>query len=90
MDAAEQTKREQEEARNLLEGHTYRLRDLLEEAKETTETPFYEFSTEDERKAIASLLDTTVTWLSEEAESADAKTLREKKRALEYVFLLAH
>jgi hypothetical protein len=85
LDNAEEAKRDREEARNLLEGHIYRLRDLLDEARETTQTPFYEFSTESEREAIGSLVVTMMAWLAEPADAADTQILRTKKRALECV-----
>ncbi|KZT03291.1 actin-like ATPase domain-containing protein [Laetiporus sulphureus 93-53] len=81
VDNEEATKRRREEARNTLEGYTYRLRDLLEDNSPTS--PFMKCSQEAERKRIAEQLEETFTWLSENGEDADTRDLLDKRGTLE-------
>jgi len=85
LDAAERTQVEREEAVNLLEGYIYRLRDILSEA-EHGQTVFKEFSTEEERVALRTLLEETAEWLLTIDADVTTSTLRAKKAALEYVY----
>jgi hypoxia up-regulated 1 len=86
LDAAERAQKEREEAVNLLEGYIYRVRDILSET-ENDETVFKEFSTEEERVAIRTLLEETAEWLLSIDANVATSTLRAKKAALEYVSL---
>ena len=79
LDRAEQAKRHKEEARNVLEAYTYRVRDLLNGGS----TDFIAFSTEEERNKLSELLETTSSWLAEESDQADTAELNGKKEALE-------
>lgn len=82
LDAAERAQEAREEAVNLLEAYIYRLRDILAEA-ESGETIFKEFSTEEERVAIRTLLEETAEWLITIDLDVTTETLRAKKAALE-------
>jgi len=82
LDAAERTQEERAEAVNLLEAYIYRLRDILAEA-ESGESIFKEFSTEEERVAMRTLLEETAGWLLAIDTDVTTATLRAKKAALE-------
>lgn len=86
LDTAERAQKEREEAVNLLEGYIYRVRDILSEA-ENGETVFKEFSTEEERIGLRTLLEETAEWLLSIDVDVATSTLRAKKAALEYVYL---
>ena len=73
-----------EEAYNTLEAYLYRLRDLLEDRPDT---PFMKCSKSSERQAISHKLADTTAWLHEEGETADTAALREKRAALECVYI---
>lgn len=77
---------EREEAVNLLEGYIYRVRDLLSET-EHSETVFREFSTEEERVAMRTLLEETAEWLLSIDAEVTTSMLRARKAALESVCL---
>lgn len=82
IDAAEAAVRAREEARNILEGYLYRMRDLLQE---DGETPFRRCSKEAERQAMREKLEETFAWMHDHADDATTAELRERKAALEYV-----
>ena len=77
MEQAETRKRNREEARNSLEGYTYRLRDQL------SEEGFIKASTEEERTSISSLLSVVSEWMWDSAEKAATKDFRSRKTDLE-------
>lgn len=79
----ESAKTSREEARNLLEGYLYRLQAMLD--PEGDNPALREYSTASEQKKISKLLKETFEWLSDHAEKADEKTLRDKRAALQYV-----
>lgn len=83
IDIQEASKRQNEDARNSLEGYLYRVRDLLSDDNERA--PFVKCSKESERKAISEKLEETFAWLSDEGEHADTSELVEKRGALAYV-----
>ncbi|KAF8335867.1 actin-like ATPase domain-containing protein [Cantharellus anzutake] len=82
VDQAELATRQLEEARNVLEGHIYRLKDLLAESAASV-TPFAEFSTADERNKLLVLVEETSQWLSEGSNGADAVIYNQKREALQ-------
>jgi hypoxia up-regulated 1 len=77
LEAAELRKKRREEARNVLEGYLYSVRDLVESAA------FGEASKEAERQKITELQEQTTEWMWSEGDMAPTKDLREKKTALE-------
>lgn len=83
IDGQEASKRQNEDARNDLEGYLYRVRDLLSD--ERPGTPFVKCSKDSERKAISEKVDETLAWLNDEGEHADTSALTDKHMALAYV-----
>jgi hypoxia up-regulated 1 len=77
LKAAETRKKNREEARNVLEAYTYKLRDRLEQ-----ET-FQLHSTEQEINDLKSTRNEVSDWLNDWAEQAPLKELKEKKQKLE-------
>ncbi|KAG8780738.1 lumenal Hsp70 protein [Ceratobasidium sp. 428] len=75
------SKREREEAFNVLEGFLYRLRRLLSDDSE--DSPFTEFSTPEERSAIEKAVDEAMDWLNEEGATAKAKDLWARRDLIE-------
>ncbi|CCA66452.1 related to glucose regulated stress protein, HSP70-like [Serendipita indica DSM 11827] len=82
VDTAERLRHKKEEARNMLEGYLYRLRDLLE-GEETS--PFMLFSKPDERKKLEEKMWDNFRWINEEAESADIKELWSRRDDMEAI-----
>ncbi|TDL26892.1 actin-like ATPase domain-containing protein [Rickenella mellea] len=80
LDNAEAAKRRREDARNILEGYLYRVRDLLEEDEQS---PFMKCSKEEERSAIREKMESTLLWLHDQADEADTVTFWDKRNALE-------
>ncbi|KAG9085799.1 lumenal Hsp70 protein [Ceratobasidium sp. 370] len=81
LNLAASTKREREEAYNVLEGFLYRLRRLLSD--DSTDSPFTEFSTPEERAAIEKAVDEAMVWLDEEGSKAEAKALWARRDLIE-------
>ncbi|WVW83006.1 hypothetical protein I302_105022 [Kwoniella bestiolae CBS 10118] len=77
----ESAKFSREEARNLLEGYLYRLSGLLSPDSELR--ALHEYATQAERDKIRVLLDKTMEWLGDHAETADEETLKGKRSDLE-------
>ena len=86
LDVEEQSKRKREEARNMLEGMIYRLRDLLDD--ESSDAPFVKCSQPSERKAIAEKVDESLSWLNDHGDDGETIQYLEKRFALEYVLRL--
>ncbi|KFX87844.1 hypothetical protein V490_07986 [Pseudogymnoascus sp. VKM F-3557] len=72
FDDSDHARKQQEEALNQLEGYTYRVRDMLDDAS------FIEASTEAERKPLAALAESIGDWLYGEGTSATREVLRAK------------
>ncbi|QRV96302.1 heat shock protein HSP70 family protein [Ceratobasidium sp. AG-Ba] len=81
LNKAARTKREREEAYNVLEGFLYRLRRLLSDDSE--DSPFTEFSTPEERAAIEKEVDEAMEWLDTEGATAEAKALWARRDLIE-------
>lgn len=82
LNKAATSKREREEAYNNLEGFLYRLRRLLSD--DSTDSPFTEFSTAEERAKLEAAVDEAMVWLDEgEGSRADAKALWAKRDTIE-------
>lgn len=81
LNKAARTKREREEAFNVLEGFLYRLRRLLSD--ESEDSPFTEFSTPEERAAIEKAVDEAMEWLDTEGAKAPAKALWGRRDLIE-------
>ncbi|KAG9125589.1 lumenal Hsp70 protein [Ceratobasidium sp. 392] len=81
LNKAATSKREREEARNVLEGFLYRLRRLLSDDSE--DQPFTEFSTPEERTRIEKAVDEAMAWLDDEGVKADAKALWARRDLIE-------
>ncbi|WVQ70033.1 uncharacterized protein L199_008257 [Kwoniella botswanensis] len=79
--AYESAKFAREEARNLLEGYLYRLSGLL--SPDSDIKALHEYATQAERDKIRDLVDKTMEWLGDHAETADEKTLKGKRSDLE-------
>ncbi|KAG9101171.1 lumenal Hsp70 protein [Ceratobasidium sp. 392] len=75
------SKREREEAYNVLEGFLYRLRRLLSDDSE--DSPFTDFSTPEERTKIEKAVDEAMAWLDDEGVKADAKALWARRDLIE-------
>ncbi|KXN84416.1 Heat shock 70 kDa protein 17, partial [Leucoagaricus sp. SymC.cos] len=73
-------KARREEARNTFESYLHRLRDLLDESRET---PFKKCSQVSEREAIAAKLDESFQWLFERGDLAETSQFLDKRIALE-------
>jgi hypoxia up-regulated 1 len=80
VDNFENIKRRREEARNNLETYLYRLRDLLEDP---SDAPFWKCSKSDERSAISSKLDETMSWMHDMADEVYTPQFLEKLSGLE-------
>jgi hypoxia up-regulated 1 len=80
IDSAELGKRKREEARNLLEGYLYRLRDLLDGQDDS---PFIEFSKPEEREKLSESLSKTLHWMNEESDDADTNDFWTRRQKLE-------
>ncbi|KAJ9632023.1 lumenal Hsp70 protein [Taxawa tesnikishii (nom. ined.)] len=72
FDRSDKARVAREEALNVLEGYTYRVRDLL------TDVSFESASTEAVREQLSSLLSSTSEWLYGEGATATTETLRGK------------
>ncbi|KAF8594971.1 actin-like ATPase domain-containing protein [Ceratobasidium sp. AG-I] len=82
LNKAATSKREREEAYNNLEGFLYRLRRLLSD--DSTDSPFTEFSTPEEREKLEAAVDEAMVWLDEgEGTKADAKALWARRDTIE-------
>ncbi|KAB8339286.1 hypothetical protein FH972_022219 [Carpinus fangiana] len=77
FDGSDAARRLREDLYNRLEGSTYRIRDLLEDAS------FVGASTTDQRTAISSLLSSTSEWLSSDGPTAVTEAIREKLNGLQ-------
>jgi len=86
IDTAERNARLNAEARNVLEGYVYRIRDLL--SGDST-SPFFQFSTDAERKKIEEKVEEVSNWMSDLGDGATTTELVERKRSLECVFFLS-
>ncbi|EJD41107.1 HSP70-domain-containing protein [Auricularia subglabra TFB-10046 SS5] len=82
VDTEEKNKVLNAEARNVLEGYIYRLRDLLEGGNDS---PFFEFSQESERAKLKTLLEEVSEWMHDAGDSASTAELVAKKKALEAI-----
>ncbi|KAH7100496.1 HSP70-domain-containing protein [Auriculariales sp. MPI-PUGE-AT-0066] len=82
LDTAEKNARLNSEARNVLEGYIYRLRDLVSGDKAS---PFFEFSSESERKKLEDKLEEVSAWMADLGDTASTTELVEKKRSLEAI-----
>ena len=76
FDKSDAARRTREETFNMLEGLTYRIRDML------TDDSFISVSSEPQRTSIEELLAKTSDWIHGEGSSADSKAIREKLSAL--------
>jgi hypoxia up-regulated 1 len=76
FDTSDSTRFSREEDLNHLEGFTYKVRDMLEDAK------FAEFSTEAERTAIEKLLSETSEWLYDVGQDSSSEALKTKLKDL--------
>ncbi|KAH9821291.1 Hsp70 protein-domain-containing protein [Melampsora americana] len=77
LKAAETRKKTKEEARNVLEAYTYKLRDRI------TQDVYKSFSTEEELAALEKSREEVSDWLNDWGESAPVKELKSKKTDLE-------
>ncbi|PVF96398.1 actin-like ATPase domain-containing protein [Serendipita vermifera] len=82
VDNAEMLRHKKEEARNMLEGYLYRMRDLLD-GGETS--PFMLFSKPEERKKLEDKMWDGFRWVNEEAETADIKELWSRRDEMEAI-----
>lgn len=80
VDQAEKATRKREEARNMLEGYLYRLRDLLS-GEELS--PFMLFSKPEERRKLEDKMNDAFRWLNDEGEKADLKDLWSRREEME-------
>ena len=78
QDRENERRSQREEARNLLEGFIYRVRDLLEES-----TEFQSVSKKQEREKIRQKADDINTYLSKEGDKAELSALKLKRTELE-------
>ncbi|WWC89981.1 uncharacterized protein L201_004911 [Kwoniella dendrophila CBS 6074] len=81
----ESAKFAREEARNLLEGYLYRLSGLLSEDAENR--ALHDFAKKEERITLQSIVDKTMEWLGDHAETADEETLKGKRADIEKIEL---
>ncbi|WWC69381.1 uncharacterized protein I206_103320 [Kwoniella pini CBS 10737] len=79
----ESAKFAREEARNLLEGYLYRLSGLLSE--DADNKALHEYATAKERETLRKLVDKSMEWLGDHAETADEATLKGKRSDLEAI-----
>lgn len=77
LKAAETRKKNREEARNVLEAYTYKLRDRLDQGV------YASYSLEAELQELHKARDEVSDWLNDWAESAPLKELKSKKTGLE-------
>ncbi|KAG8842725.1 lumenal Hsp70 protein [Serendipita sp. 405] len=82
VDAAEKLRHKKEEARNMLEGYLYRLRDLLD-GDETS--PFMLFSKPEEREKLEAKLSENFRWINEGADEAEIKELWSRRDDMEVI-----
>ncbi|WWC61044.1 uncharacterized protein I303_103622 [Kwoniella dejecticola CBS 10117] len=77
----ESAKFAREEARNLLEGYLYRLSGLL--SQDADNKALHEYASAKERDTLRKLVDKSMEWLGDHAETADEATLKGKRADLE-------
>jgi hypoxia up-regulated 1 len=80
VDNAEMLRHKKEEARNMLEGYLYRMRDLLD-GGETS--PFMLFSKPEERQKLEEKMWDGFRWINDEGEDADIKELWSRRDEME-------
>lgn len=80
VDQAERLRAKTEEARNMLEGYLYRLRDLLD-GEETS--PFMLYSKPEERKKLEDKFGENMNWFHEDGEEADMAELWRRRDEME-------
>lgn len=85
VDQAEKVRAKTGEARNMLEGYMYRLRDYLDGDEMT---PFMLFSKPEERAKLEAKYNENMAWFHEEGDTADMAALWSRRDEMEYVSLI--
>ncbi|KAG8817653.1 lumenal Hsp70 protein, partial [Serendipita sp. 399] len=82
VDTAEKLRHKKEEARNMLEGYLYRLRDLLDGDEKS---PFMLFSKPEERQKLEEKLKENFRWINDGAEDAEINELWSRRDDMEAI-----